>query len=96
MTKPDFTVSPLAHIPVDACRALWCNVLSMAWEDALHPSITAHPKDVERAQSWFGGRDFWQVCALAGVEGDRILKGFHAALSSGDPRSAVQRKRIAA
>lgn len=84
------------HIEMDSCRALWCNVLSTAWEDALHPSVSARPWDIAHARNWFGGRDFRLVCAAAGIDADQVLMKFRQALAEGDHRATLIRKRIAA
>ncbi len=62
-----------------ACRELWCAVIMQAWKDALSGSRTSGKREklfVTQARRWFGSADFYHVCALAGVDGEKMLAGF--------------------
>lgn len=58
-----------------ACRALWCAVIEDQFRLAVSPCRSDHKSQVCSAQNWFGSRDFFMVCALAGVDGAFVLFG---------------------
>lgn len=58
-----------------ACRALWCAVISDQIQLVLAPCYRDLPSEVSSARSWFGSRDFFTVCALAGLDGAFVLSG---------------------
>lgn len=75
--------SEASETTIDGCRQLWCAVLMRAVMDALSPNPYS---DVDRrakrdAISWLdgGGRDFKQVCTLAGLDPEAV----HDAWKSG-------------
>lgn len=85
------------HVEPEACRTLWCNVLMVAWEDALQPVLLLKSWEVDEARRWFGSRDFHRVCMWAGVDADRILRAYQAAMATRDDVAGRgRRKRIAA
>ena len=70
----------------DACRALWCAVISELWMVATAPRAADRPHEIRAARRWFGSRDFYAVCALAGVDGAWVLQGFRSAAGQeGEP-----------
>lgn len=58
-----------------ACRALWCAVVSEQFRLAVSPNTVDRPVEISAARRWFGTRDFFMVCALAGVDGAWVLWG---------------------
>lgn len=60
-----------------ACRALWCAVIQEQLRLALlrRPSALDRAYEIRAARGWFGSRDFYQVCALAGLDGGWVLRG---------------------
>lgn len=72
-----------ADDPVDAqaCRALWCAVLAAMWDLATRPGYRDSPAEVEGAQAWFGSRDFYTVCSLAGIDGGAALARYRAGVT---------------
>lgn len=73
----------LAHVDPVACRALWIAVLAEALRQALAPGRGDDKLAVQQAQNWFGTQDFWQVCALGGVDGAAVHAAYEAARASG-------------
>jgi len=63
------------RIDAYACQALWCAVIEAQYDLALTPKWRDKRADILRARSWFGSRDFFMVCALAGLDGDWLLSG---------------------
>ncbi len=62
-------------IDPNACRALWCAVIEEQFRVALTPRRSDHPVEIAVARNWFGTQDFFEACALAGVDGAFILWG---------------------
>jgi hypothetical protein len=62
----------------NTCRSLWAAVLAEQLRLATLPRPTHFDTelDIYRPRKWFGFRDFHMVCALAGLDGDWILKGY--------------------
>lgn len=58
-----------------ACRALWCAVIEEQLRLALSPRMADRPHQIDSARRWFGSRDFFMACALAGLDGDWVLLG---------------------
>lgn len=75
---------------VDACRELWCAVIAHQFNLAFgrhvrrygNGTYSLHPLEKQRARDWFGSRDFKQVCALANVEPEFIMRGVQARLAA--------------
>ena len=65
-------------IQPESCRALWCAVISEHWGLATAPRAGDRPHEIHAARRWFGSRDFFAVCALAGVDGAWVLEGYRA------------------
>jgi len=63
-----------------ACRALWCSVVREFYKVGVRPSKSDNYGEVSTARNWFGTRDFYTVCALAGVDAAGVLEKVHAAL----------------
>lgn len=58
-------------------RALWLTVLQELWSDAFTDHDSADSlKDREEARKWFGSRGFRQVCYLAGVSWEHVLRKY--------------------
>ncbi|MCG7520865.1 hypothetical protein [Ruegeria sp. Ofav3-42] len=75
-------VLPVRDQEAEACRRLWCYVLVQAVKLATEVREGDHPAERRHARAWFGTRDFYKVCALAGFDGDYILRGFRAKLAA--------------
>lgn len=83
--EPPVAFDPLAH-RVDAraraCQRLWCAVLLAALEDEARAerrwAVKARGGAARRIASWVGSRDFFTVCALAGVDGPAVLDRWNA------------------
>lgn len=58
-----------------ACRALWCAVIQEQLNLAVSPRMADHPHEVAAARRWFGSRDFFMACSLAGLDGAWVLCG---------------------
>lgn len=86
----------LNHIDPIACQLLWCNVLSVCWEDALDPPVSLSHRRIADARDWFGTSDFYRVCQWAGVDADDILSRYRAAASSEVGYQSARRTGIAA
>ncbi|UFS65295.1 NUMOD4 motif-containing HNH endonuclease [Paracoccus denitrificans] len=81
---------PLVHVDAAACRKLWVAVLAEMWNVALFDGLGAIPAgvgEVAAADRWFGSRDFRMVCALAGLDDDKVLEAYRSA-KTGDARPA--------
>lgn len=80
------TVHDLDHVQTkempethpSACRSLWVAVLAEQYRLATlpRPSHFDTELDIHNARQWFGFRDFHIVCALVGLDGDWVLRGF--------------------
>ena len=57
------------------CRALWCAVIEEQMVLALSPGAIDHAREIDSARRWFGSRDFFMACALAGLDGALVLCG---------------------
>ena len=57
------------------CRALWCAVIKEQLVLAVSPRTIDHAYEIDSARRWFGSRDFFMVCALAGLDGALVLCG---------------------
>ncbi|MDF3413267.1 hypothetical protein HKX54_02270 [Sulfitobacter sp. M57] len=66
-----------------ACRALWCAVIEEQLRLALkhNPTLLGPKIDTRRALAWFGSRDFFEVCAIAGFDGGWVLAGVRSRLA---------------
>jgi len=92
--KPAADLPPLPPIVPDqldirACRELWAEVLLGLWRDVFPEDrvATRHPtyEGARRAQiaaQWFGSKDFFMVCALAGFDGSAVMDRFRARMGS--------------
>jgi len=58
-----------------ACQRLWCAVIDEQFRLAVSPVRIDRPFEVSAARSWFGTRDFFMACALAGLDGAWVLRG---------------------
>lgn len=70
----------MAHVP-DGYRALWIGVLAQAVSDVTNPSQGEFFRQARRdAIRWFkhGGRDFNEVCHLAGLDPEAVRDRFQA------------------
>ena len=76
MPWPDDFFIPGDAAPALACQAMWCAViedqLKLAQSEARHQRFAY---EIDSARRWFGTRDFFIVCALAGFDGAYILGG---------------------
>ena len=66
--EQDATVLDEAICPCD-CRALWCAVIEEQLVLAVSTRTIDHAYEIDSARQWFGSRDFFMVCALAGLDG---------------------------
>lgn len=62
-----------------AARELWCAVLMEMYRCAMRKRRSDYSFQINEARRWFGTRDFYEVCRLAGVDGDYILDGVRRA-----------------
>lgn len=75
--------APVEDMNPSAARAMWQAVLYAALRDA-NGIVAAtnggeNPKKIiSQAQSWLGTRDFYEVCAHAGVDSNFILDAYRA------------------
>ena len=64
-------------------RGLWAMVLLRLWEDSIELRWCGTSGVAQRAHdsavSWFGSRDFFMVCSLAGLDGQAVLERWKAA-----------------
>lgn len=66
---------------MSAERDLWCAVIQTAWDDAFHEGECAERcNNRQSARAWFGSRDFFEVCTLAGVNPHAVRDRYHAAM----------------
>lgn len=83
------TVEPGEFSPdpdVVACRNLWRAVLLTQWQAVFSPSqsMTLQKQSAAldaRAQAWFGGSGFQEVCALADVDADQVMAEYRRKLA---------------
>lgn len=77
MTFADLDRNQLEEQDIDprACRAVWCAVIDAQFSLAVDPKLADRPHEVASARRWFGSRDFFMVCALAGLDGNWVLRG---------------------
>lgn len=80
----------LANLDPRTCRALWAEVLLMAWRDVF-PEARSHGGGADSGEglryrtaaiAWFGSRDFHRVATLAGFDGSAVMDRFRARLGS--------------
>lgn len=69
----------IPELDLTACRALWCAVVAENWNLAVMPAPSEGAAVVGAARSWFGSRDYHEVCDLAGVNADDVLMAYRAA-----------------
>lgn len=74
-----------------AARALWAAVLAQAIRDAFWNDVTSHPefrRHKRDARSWLlaGGRDYHDVCLMAGVSPEALRERVRRAMD--DPKEA--------
>ena len=69
---------------VTACRNLWVAMLDEQRKLAFiaAPNSYARGVDIRAARAWFGTRDYYCVCALAGIDAEYLLAGFRRRLST--------------
>lgn len=74
----------------EACRQVWLSVLSQVMRDLFAPSgnnepvyrgATGRALLRREAESWIGSRDFYRVCALAGLDGTKVEARVRARLA---------------
>lgn len=65
--------SAAGDVSAVGCQDLWRSVLFRAMNDAFPAKGVQSPPCVE-AKRWFGGRQFYHVCRLAGVEPTWVLR----------------------
>lgn len=70
---------PLSHVTHESCRVLFGAVLLRCWNDALEPDQSVRVSERLAALRWFGSAGFYEVCELAGVDGDDVLSAYRAA-----------------
>ena len=58
-----------------ACRALWCRVIEEQINLIVSPKKTDLRAEIFAARRWFGSGHFFTACALAGVDGELVLRG---------------------
>lgn len=77
MTFADMDRNQIEEHDIDprACRALWCAVVEEQFQLAVSPKMADRPAEISAARRWFGTRDFFMACALAGVDGAWVLWG---------------------
>lgn len=77
MTFADVDRNQIEEHDIDprACRALWCAVVEEQFRLAVSPKMADRPAEISAARRWFGTRDFFMACALAGVDGAWVLWG---------------------
>lgn len=61
-------------IMVRDCVHLWVSVLAEQWRCAFKPGVKYGWQ--QDALKWFGSRDFYTVCALAGFDGAAVYERF--------------------
>ena len=70
---------------VAAMRRLWVACLARNWDWSFDAKGYVAPSRVDRralikeCRVWFGSRDFYTVCALAGLEGSAVLERWRLA-----------------
>lgn len=74
-------VVPAVDVQAEACRKLWCAVILEAFVLATSDRATDRGHEQDYARSWFGSVEFYHICNMAGVDGDYILRGYHAQLA---------------
>jgi len=72
---------PMDHIDPKACKSLWAAVLAQQEVLALRPTRSMRDREVYHARQWFGSRDFFTVCDLAGLDGAAMLDRFRAEMA---------------
>lgn len=66
--------------PAEACRQLWVAVVAQALHDVLapHPRFARSAMEVlqvrQQAEAWLASGDGARVCALAGLDRDRVIR----------------------
>ncbi|WP_339855878.1 hypothetical protein [Roseovarius nubinhibens] len=73
--SPTFELVTDDEIDPRSCRALWCAVLQELFRLAVAPRASDHATETATARRWFGSKDFFMVCSLAGVDGAWVLWG---------------------
>lgn len=97
---------PINHRNADpvACSALWKAVLLEQLRLALTVGAYggdggvgySNPIEQARARDWFGSKDFYMTCALAGLEGDAVLQGYQRQLTKSKQQEVARAEALAA
>jgi hypothetical protein len=91
-----------SHVDPAGCANLWRAVLMEHLALALTVGAFngqtgySNPHLQAQARAWFGTRDFHMVCALAGFDGDFILRGYRARLAEALHQEALHGQARAA
>ena len=75
MQSPTFELVTDDEIDPRSCRGLWCAVLEEQFRLAMQTKAFDRPIETKLARRWFGSKDFFMVCSLAGVDGTWVLWG---------------------
>ena len=72
----------------EGLRGLWASVLLRAWEDSIElrwcGTYGVAQRAHDSADAWFGTRDFYAVCALAGLDGAAVYERWKRARAAGE------------
>lgn len=80
MTEAD-RARAAAEVDHVGCRRLWAAAVLAQWDLVFKPKRSDRPHDRDAARSWFGSRDFFAACDLAGIDGHGVLRRFRSELS---------------
>lgn len=68
-------------------KDLWCAVISTALDDVANYRRTDLNKDMrsysDRAVSWLGSNDFYEVCRLVDINAQKTLDMFYKVMNDG-------------
>jgi len=70
-------VVPVQDVQAERCRKLWCHVILDAFLLATSTRKGDRGYEQDYARSWFGSPTFYKICAMAGFDGEYILRGYH-------------------
>lgn len=71
---------------------MFCAVIEEQWNIIFYCKTSDTDAEVSATHHWFGSRDFFYCCALAGVDGVAVLEQFRRKYRADGPGSATRRR----
>jgi len=75
LDEPNTNLIEEPETTMESVHSLWCAVIEEQFELATAPIKKDRPYEVLSARMWFGSREYYTVCALAGFDPEWLLAG---------------------